>query len=184
MPSVLTRGTKSDTQRDYQTSLGRSLSRYPSAPTNSRLIVICPYQQLNIFFEGILPRTTPDVTLECIAHSDFNHAPYIQVEEREREKPLPLYILDFQRIITEVSSLQAVVQFSGYDRWRKGKRILYITPRKEFANQLSALHEYDGQGNFNPTKPDIKPFQKGLEEDLRTILYSTANGDLLRKESN
>ncbi len=66
----------------------------------TRIAVVCPYSQFNIYFESTLPSLVKGSFVDVVDRAEISLPPYIDVQKREQaaEKP-PLWIIDFERVI-------------------------------------------------------------------------------------
>ncbi len=71
----------------------------------SRILVISPYGQLNVFFESEIPRLQRRCYVEVVDRAELDKDPYVNVEKREKNRQTPYLIIDFQKIIAPVEKI-------------------------------------------------------------------------------
>ena len=67
---------------------------------HSRVVVVSPYAQMNVYLESALPRIIDGCIVDVVSRSDAVVQPYIDVSFRERSAQSPLWIIDFGKIIS------------------------------------------------------------------------------------
>lgn len=133
----------------------------------NRIVVVCPYGQLNVYFESELRHRIDDCDVDIVSRADIDEPPYIDVNEREREKPFPHWVIDFQRIIA--GDPMKVVFFNGYGEWVKGKAT-YLIPVGDLLQKLRERHVYDGEGNFLHNSVRVADLLPGITQDLKRLI--------------
>ncbi|MBD3253195.1 hypothetical protein GF386_05660 [Candidatus Pacearchaeota archaeon] len=148
---------------------------------DQRVVVVCPYSQLNIYFESEIPRHLRDCEVDIISMAEIDEHPYIDISEREDEKPVPFWIIDFQKIIAEEPL--TVVSFDAYKNWASNgrTRTTYLFPTPRFVRDLEKRHEYDEDGNFESAKVRTADFYSDITTDLKKLRAGLDEFSLFRR---
>jgi len=65
----------------------------------SRVVVISPYSQLNVYIESIIPEILDGGYTDIVDRAEMKVPPYIDVNKKEKDIQSPLWIIDFGKII-------------------------------------------------------------------------------------
>lgn len=140
-----------------------------------RVVIICPYPTFGAMFGEFLLQLNPDIDIDEINDSSLPNNPYIDVIEREAEKPLPTYIIDFMSI----NHGDKIVPFAGYANWVAENYNagitdhLYFITRGMLDQAIDIQRTYEGK-KWNRHSADFEPFRETLKADARILL----GGDL------
>ena len=70
----------------------------------SRVVVVSPYAQLNVFLEYEIPKHVEGGLVDVVSESTQDYPPYFNVDQHELLAQKPLWVIDFQKIIIDQPS--------------------------------------------------------------------------------
>ena len=140
-----------------------------------RVIVVSPYKLINLFLDDFLPQLLArNTTVDIVSHAELDRRPYIDPEQRERDRSLPEYVIDFGELVVPDGENQTTAPFTKYREWAMRKERTLIIPRAAFSRQLEQTKIVHA-GNFLSDQTDCQQYLAYIKKDLFHILDEFPN---------
>lgn len=94
--------------------------------------------------------------------------------EKHLEKELGELIEEADKKSTNKREIQGIVPFHGYQKWSRGRKLVYASPKEHFTQELEEREVYE-DANFVQNRLDFSPFLHHLKQDIKNILKGDAH---------
>ena len=136
---------------------------------NRRMVVVCPYDSFNTYFNYTVPEALKIKGVDIVRDATRDCEPYIDVRERERGRVRPDYVIDFGSLIVN-GNPTCIVDFLGYREWaRRQGGIVLLSIKGEVHDRLTEKHSFDDRRNFmqgSVGKEVLQTYRGRIERDL------------------
>src|SRR3989338_1714475 len=99
----------------------------------SRILVISPYGQINTFFDSRISNIVKGGYVDIIDKAETDKPPCINIAEREKLSPRPLWIIDFKKIMAMKPSPKHIAQ---------GRLEILASVLKDYAGEMPKERDF------------------------------------------